>query len=116
MTTRGERLRAYLLTRTGGYSGWQRDLVQRSGVKRQTISKWTASHFDGYPDPEALADVARALEVRPFEIVAAIDGDAAVSLTDPRTKDLMRDLLEELLAERDARRPPRTPPGGDPAA
>lgn len=109
-------MRAYLLTRTGGYSGWQRDLVERSGVKRQTISKWTNPAFDGYPDPDALAEVARALDVRPFEIVAAIDGDVAVSVSDPRTKEAMRDLLEELLAERDARRPRRMPPEGDASA
>lgn len=104
-------MRAYLLAQTGGHSGWQRDLVAASGVKRQTISKWTTPTFDGYPDPDALAAVAGALGVRPFEIVAAIDGDVAVSLTDPRTKETLRDLLEDLLAERDDRQPPRTPPG-----
>lgn len=116
MTTRGDRMRAYLLSRTGGYSGWQRDLVEKAGVKRQTISKWTNPDFDGYPDPDALAEVAAALDVRPFEIVAAIDGDVALSLTDPRTKVALRDLLEELLAERDARRPPGMPPEGGGAA
>ncbi len=109
MTTRGERLSAYLLSKTGGRHGWQADLVRASGVKRQTITKWTRADFDGYPDPEAMAAVAEALGVRPWEIVAAVDGDQAVSLTDPGTKEAMRALLEELLAERDARRLPRTP-------
>lgn len=100
MTTRGDRLRAYLLTQTGGRSGWQRDLVAASGVKRQTISKWTAATFDGYPDPEALAAVAKALGVRPFEIVAAIDGDVALNLTDPRVDATLRQLIDSVLDER----------------
>lgn len=78
MTTRGERLRAYLLQQTGGAPGWQKALVEASGVKRQTISKWTAPTYDGYPDPDALAQVATALGVKPFQIWAAIDGDGPV--------------------------------------
>jgi hypothetical protein len=110
MTTRGERLSAYLQAVTGGRHGWQAKIVRDSGVKRQTITKWTRPGFDGYPDPEALAAVAKAAGVRPWQIVAAIDGDEdVVSLRDPGTKATMRALLEELLAERDARRPPRTP-------
>lgn len=109
MTTRGERLNAYLQATTGGRRGWQAKLVRESGVKRQTITKWTREDFDGYPDPETLAVVADALGVRPWEIVAAADGDQAVSLTDPGTKEAMRGILEELLAERDAPRPQRMP-------
>lgn len=113
MTTRGERLRAYLLATTGGRPGWQTELVERSGVKRQTISKWTNPKYDGYPDLSTLAAVAQALGVATYEIIAAIDGDQAVSLVDPRTKDAIRAVVEELLAERDARRPPRTLHGRD---
>lgn len=110
MTTRGERLRSYLLAKTGGKPGWQGELVAASGVKRQTISKWTKPTFDRYPDLESLATVAKALGVGTFEVIAAMDDDVAVSLFDPRTKEAMRGLLEELLAERDARQPPRTLP------
>lgn len=116
MTTRGERLNAYLQAKTGGRHGSQAKLVRASGVKRQTITKWTRPSFDGYPDPEAMAAVAEALGVRPWEIVAACDGDQAVSLTDPRTKETLRDLLEELLSERDSRQPPRRPHAADGAA
>lgn len=111
VTTRGERLRSYLLSKTGGRPGWQAALVRDSGVKRQTISKWTNPKFDRYPDLETLALIAQALGVPTFEIIAAMDGDVAVSLTDPRVKETLRPLLEELLAERDSRRPPRTSPG-----
>lgn len=74
MTTRGERLRSYLLARTGGASGWQKQLVERAGVKRQTISKWTSAEFDGYPDLETLAAVAAALDVPTYELIAAMEG------------------------------------------
>jgi hypothetical protein len=46
MTTRGERLAEYLRIKTGGRRGWQSRLVAKSGVKRQTISKWTNPTFD----------------------------------------------------------------------
>lgn len=109
MTTRGERLRAYLLGKTGGAPGWQKRLVEQSGVKRQTISKWTSPTFDRYPDLETLEAIAAALGVRPFEILAAIDGDVAVSLTDPAVRQAMREEMEALLDERLG--PPRGPRG-----
>lgn len=109
MTTRGERLRSYLLRVTGGRPGWQKELVETSGVKRQTISKYTNPTFDRYPDLATLAQLADALHVGTWEVIAAMDDVEAVSLGDPRTKALLRDLLEELLDERDERRPPRRP-------
>lgn len=78
MTTRGERLRSYLLLKTGGVPGWQAALVEKSGVKRQTISKWTNPKFDRYPDLETLAAIAEALEVGTYEIIAAMDGRGPV--------------------------------------
>lgn len=109
MTTRGERLRSYLLAKTGGGPGWQKRLVETSGVKRQTISKYTSPTFDRYPDLETLAQLAAGLEAPLFELIAAMDGQPAVSLGDPRVKEMLRPLLEELLDERDRRRPPERP-------
>lgn len=80
-------------------------------MKRQTISKWTSPTFDRYPDLETLAAIALALGVPTFEVIAAIDDQQAVSLTDPRARETIREVLEELLVERDARPPQRTPPG-----
>jgi transcriptional regulator with XRE-family HTH domain len=100
MTTRGERLRGYLLARTGGSPGWQSRLVATSGVKRQTISKWTSPSFDRYPDLETLAAIAKALDVPTFEIIAAMDGEVAVALKDPRARAAMREEMESLLDER----------------
>ena len=93
-------MRAYLLAKTGGRSGWQGELVAKSGVKRQTISKWTKATFDRYPDLETLESIAAALGVRPFEILAAMDGDVAVSLLDPAVRQAMREEMEALLDER----------------
>jgi transcriptional regulator with XRE-family HTH domain len=115
MTTRGERLRAYLLTRTGGASGWQARLVEASGVKRQTISKWTNPEFDRYPDLEALAQVARALSVETWEIVAAMDGkEQVVDLLSPAAQEALTEIVDRAL---DARGVPRrrSPREGDAA-
>jgi len=100
MSTRGERLSDYLRLKTGGRRGWQTALVEKSGVKRQTISKWTSPSFDGYPDLETLATVAAALDVKTFEIVAALDGDQAVSPLDPAVRSALRDEIEAALDER----------------
>ena len=109
MTTRGERLRSYLLARTGGKPGWQAQLVKESGVKRQTISKWTNPAFDRYPDLETLGAIAHALGVPTFEVIAAMDGDVAVALNDPRARAAMREEMERLLDERLG--PRQEPPG-----
>lgn len=69
-------------------------------MKRQTISKYTSPTFDRYPDLDTLATLAVALGVRPFEILAAMDGDVAVSLTDPAVRQAMREEMEALLDER----------------
>lgn len=100
MTTRGERLRSYLLARTGGVPGWQTQLVAASGVKRQTISKWTNPAFDRYPDLETLAAIATALGVSTFEIVAAMDGIEALDAQDQRLRTMMREEIEAALAAR----------------
>lgn len=73
MTTRGDRLRAYLLSRDGR-PGWQKRLVEKSSVKRQTISKYTKPDFDRYPDLDTLAQLAVGLEVPLYELIAAMDG------------------------------------------
>jgi transcriptional regulator with XRE-family HTH domain len=100
MTTRGDRLRGYLLAKTGGRPGWQGELVEKSGVKRQTISKYTSPKFDRYPDLATLATLASALGVETFEIVAAMDGETALSLSNPQTRQLLVLLMDEWASSR----------------
>lgn len=117
MSTRGARLRAYLLAKTGGATGWQQRLVAASGVKRQTITKWTRETFDGYPDPEALAAVAGALGVRPFEIVAALDGDGPVlDLSTAEAEGLILRVVERWAQDRGLVGPDQAPGTGRGAA
>lgn len=100
MTTRGDRLRVYLLAKTGGHTGWQAELVSASGVKRQTITKYTRSSFDRYPDLGTIAQIAVGLNVPTFEIVAAMDGETALSLSNPQTRKLLVLLMDEWAALR----------------
>lgn len=99
MTTRGERLRSYLLAQTGGGVGWQAALVAKAGVKRQTISKWTNARFDGYPDLETLSAVAGALGVRLSEVIAVLEDEPA-AVIDERTREALRQEIEAALDER----------------
>lgn len=100
MTTRGERLRRYLAEKTGGRRGWQQELVERSGVKRQTITKWTHPEFDRYPDLEALAQVATALGVPTSEIVGAMDGEYPTVALDDQLRLMIREEIEAVVDER----------------
>ena len=84
-----------------------KQLSAESGVKRQTLSAWMGNRTQ--PDLESLDAIAKVLEVRTFEIVAAMDGDVAVSLTDPQVEEHLTALIARLLDERDDRRPPRRP-------
>lgn len=96
-------MQRFLVEQTGGRRGWQADLVARSGVKRQTITKWTNPKFDGYPDMAALAQVAEALNVRPYEVVAYLDGDGPVGsleMIESRALELMDRALDERLGPR----------------
>lgn len=100
MTTRGVRLRRYILAKTGGGPGWQGELVAASGVKRQTISKYTSPKFDRFPDLGTLAQLADGLGVPTFELIAAMDGATAVDVLDPRLRAVLREEIDAALNER----------------
>jgi transcriptional regulator with XRE-family HTH domain len=87
---------SFLLRQTGGRRGWQADLVARSGVKRQTISKWTNPAYDGWPELEHLAAVAAALGVRAWEVVAALEDDEPEVASDDRIRAIVREELAAL--------------------
>lgn len=98
METRGVRLRRYLMQRTGGAHGWVNDLSARSGVKRQTLSAWMGDR--ARPDLESLDALASVLGVRPYEVVAVMDGDEPVVRIDEDLRAQLREELEALLDER----------------
>jgi transcriptional regulator with XRE-family HTH domain len=99
--SRGTRLRHYLAQRTGGRRGWVNDLAAKSGVKRQTLSAMMGDR--SAPDLKTIDAIADALEIRPFEIVAAMDGDVALSVADPRVRQAIRDEIDAALDEREKR-------------
>lgn len=90
--TRGGRLRQFLLERTGGQHGWVNKLAGRSGVKRQTLSAWMGDRTE--PDLASLYAVAEALGVRPFELIAAMDGDGPVVRYDDQLRAVIREEIE----------------------
>lgn len=90
--TRGARLRQFLLERTGGEHGWVNALAAKSGVKRQTLSAWMGNRTD--PDLESLRAVADAIDVRLYELVAAMDGEGPVVRVDDRLREMIRQEIE----------------------
>lgn len=106
METRGARLRRFLIQQTGGQHGWVNALAERSGVKRQTLSAWMGDRAE--PTMESLTDVARALDIPRYRIIAAMDGDAVLPLDEEGTRKL-EEMLDRLLEDRGFRRPPGDP-------
>lgn len=93
------------MQKTGGAHGWVNQLAADSGVKRQTLSAWMGDRTR--PDLESLDAVAGVLGVRPYEIVAVMDGDEPVVRIDDELRVQLRAEMEALLDERLG--PPRAP-------
>lgn len=87
---------------TGGKHGWVTGLAKKSGVKRQTLSAWMGDRAE--PDLESLRAVAEAIDVRLFELVAAMDGEGPVVRFDDALRAMIR---EEVQAYGQAGRGPR---------
>lgn len=103
----GRRLRAYLLERTGGTHGWVNAFAARAGVKRQSLSGWMGDRER--PERGSIEAMADALGVRPYEIVAVLDGDGPVLRVDDEALWAMfEDRVERLLDERLGPRPGST--------
>lgn len=98
----GDRLRALIESRwprkrTGARGGGIRALCRAMGVSPETAYGW----FRGDNDPSlgALASMAELLGVSRWEIVAAMDGEAAIPATEAGEERLER-VLDRMLAER----------------
>lgn len=86
------------MQKTGGAHGWVNQLSADSGVKRQTLSAWMGDRTR--PDLESLDALALVLGVRPYEIVAVMDGDEPVVRIDEELRSQLREEMEALLDER----------------
>ena len=98
METRGGRLRRFLLRETGGATGWVNALADSAGVKRQSLSAWMGYRAD--PDLASIYAIAKALGVRPFQVLAAMDGDgdvAPLTLIEERALQLVDRALDARL-------------------
>lgn len=97
--TPGSRLRAYLLAKTGGKHGWVNSLAERAGIKRQSLSAWMGNRER--PERGSIDALADALGVRPYEIVAVLDGDGpVVRVEDEHLWAMLQERVERLLDER----------------
>lgn len=98
METRGTRLRRYLLRLTGGPPGWVNALADKVGVTRQTLGNWMGDRVR--PDLQSIEALAAALDVRPWQVVAAMDGDEAVPLdeVERRVREMVPGAVAEFLA------------------
>lgn len=96
--TRGVRLRRYLMTQTGAPHGWVNSLAKESGVKRQTLSAWMGDRAT--PDLLSIEAIARALGVRPYEVLAAMDGEGPVVRVDDQLREVLREEIESAIDER----------------
>lgn len=103
--SRGDRLRAYLLDKTGGRRGWVNELAAKSGIKRQTLSAMMGDRST--PDLETLYAIAEAIGVRPFELLAAMDGDGPVVRYDEQLRTMIREEIERYGADQGPQRASR---------
>lgn len=87
------RLEPYVRARWTRHQGGVTGLAAATGLTRETLYSW----FRGETEPSLanLRTLAAALGVRPWELVAALDGDEAEPAED-RVRAIVREELERL--------------------
>lgn len=102
----GDRLRGYIDSRWSRKDGGIRGFCKAVGITPETVYSW----FRGETSPswENLGAIADVLEVRRFQLVAAIDGDAPVVRLDPLARLAIAAEVRRVLDEQ--REPPEAPP------
>ena len=85
----GRRLERYIRARWGRKQGGIRGLAKAIGGTAETIYSW----FRGETEPYlgTLREVAAALGVRPYQILAAMDGDGPAAAIDPELERLVEE-------------------------
>lgn len=105
--TGGEALEQFVRARWGRKEGGIRGLARVVGTSPDTIYHWFNGSALNTDDLDALA---RALGVRRFEIVAAMDGEDVVMPLNDQTRTAFLSLMEEWA---DSRGLPRPRPGSE---
>ncbi len=108
--TPGELLRAFVEAHKG-HRTWT-DLAEHAGVRRQTLYDW----FSGKDKPSmaSLRVLAEALRVRPYQLVAAMDGDGEVMpVESEQAQSWMWGQMDAWADARGVPRPRRTRPTGE---
>ena len=96
--TPGTRLRAYIDARWTRRQGGILALAGLLNVATETMYEWFRD--DRQPNLDHLARLSRALGVKRWEIVAAMDGEATVAPIDEATRAMLRAEIEAVLDER----------------
>jgi transcriptional regulator with XRE-family HTH domain len=107
-TEKGRRLRQFIEARWGRGRGGMRGLCEASGITPETLYAWFRG--DNEPSLGLLAQLAEALGVSRWEIVAAMDGEIAARPGDPRLEAYVRSLVDRELAARGLPPPAAEPP------
>ena len=94
----GERLRGYVEAHWNRRKGGVRGLCRKLNASPETIYSWYRGETE--PNLGSLEALATALEVRRWEIVAAMDGDLVLAAADERTRQALRAEIEAVLDER----------------
>jgi transcriptional regulator with XRE-family HTH domain len=100
--TEGRRLEQFVRSRWGRKEGGIRGLAVAVETSADTIYHW----FSGQnpPDVYQLGKLARALDVRRWQIVAAMDGDEEIVPLDERTRRAIREEVQAAVAEAQGQR------------
>lgn len=91
----GKRLRAFVDARWGRSSGGIRKLAASSGVTPEALYAWFRG--ENLPGLSSVRALARALQVRPLEIVAAIEGETAPEAGQTVEPEWARRLSDEII-------------------
>lgn len=112
-STEGERLKAFITARWTRQQGGIRGLAEKIGTSPDTVYRW----FKGDPiDTYFLQQLADTLDVRRFEIVAAMDGEEQVLPLNDQTRTAFLALMEEWADGRGLPKPRREQERGNGAA
>jgi len=100
--TEGKRLERFVRSRWGRPQGGIRALAVAAETSADTIYHW----FNGQnpPDVYQLGKLAEALEVKRWQIVAAMDGETEIVPLDDRTRQAIREEVRAAAAEDRAQR------------